>query len=453
MKNSDYISVFSGIGGLEHPSIPPVLMCEMDKDCHKIIHSRSMTKFVNIHSDITTLNDPPPASFVVGGWPCQDLSMAGLQKGLLGKKSSLFFDMIRIAQESNSHTIIGENVPNLLRVNKGKDFQAAREVLVASGYKFLAWRILNAREFGLPQDRNRLFLVASKSEHKRNVQEERLWWGAEGSNSVPAKKKFLFEIRQGAMPKSILNHEDVGHTDEATKELRAHVPSIKFTPKPTRLMRHIMRIAGVEKDDLILDCFAGTGSMGEAVLAMEDEGEEAPTFILIQLPELVSGVKDKLSAILIKRLQSCSKKQSAPKGFKVFSLEKSNFKIWNGGAKGFDENGDQLELHVDHVSEESSAEDILYELLLKAGFELTTKIEKRNIVEKEVFSIAEGALLICLEKDVTAELIDALAEADPIQVICLDEAFKGNDQLKTNAVQTFASRAAKQESEIVFRTV
>ena len=110
-------------------------------------------------------------------------------------------------------------------------------------------------------------------------------------------------------------------------------------------------------------------------------------------------------------------------------------------------------MHVDHVSKDASQEDILYELLLKAGFELTTKIEKHQMAGKDVFAIADGALLICLEDEVTAELIDALAEADPIQVICLDVAFKGNDQLKTNAVQTFASRAAAQESEIVFRTV
>ena len=72
---------------------------------------------------------------------------------------------------------------------------------------------------------------------------------------------------------------------------------------------------------------------------------------------------------------------------------------------------------------------------------------------KQVFSIEDGALLICLEKEITPELIDALAEANPLQVICLDEGFKGNDQLKANAVQTFRARAEAEESEIVFRTV
>jgi adenine-specific DNA-methyltransferase len=72
---------------------------------------------------------------------------------------------------------------------------------------------------------------------------------------------------------------------------------------------------------------------------------------------------------------------------------------------------------------------------------------------REVFSIECGALLICLEKQITPELIDALAEANPLQVICLDEGFQSNDQLKTNAVQTFKARVQAEESEIVFKTV
>jgi adenine-specific DNA-methyltransferase len=101
----------------------------------------------------------------------------------------------------------------------------------------------------------------------------------------------------------------------------------------------------------------------------------------------------------------------------------------------------------------STPEDILYELLLKAGFPLTTEVLTVDLASKKVFSIRGGALLICLEREITPELIDALAAANPSQVICLDEGFKGNDQLKANAVQTFRARAEAKESEIVFRTV
>jgi adenine-specific DNA-methyltransferase len=127
--------------------------------------------------------------------------------------------------------------------------------------------------------------------------------------------------------------------------------------------------------------------------------------------------------------------------------------VWDGDVASDEDLGHQIDMHIYHRSDGSSAEDVLYELLLKAGFQLTTKVQVVEMASKQVFSIEDGALLICLEKEIIPELIDALAEANPLQVICLDEAFKGNDQLKANAVQTFKARAQAEESEIVFKTV
>ena len=90
---------------------------------------------------------------------------------------------------------------------------------------------------------------------------------------------------------------------------------------------------------------------------------------------------------------------------------------------------------------------------LKAGFPLTTKVEIKEMAGHKVFPIEDGAMLIRLEDEITSELMDALADAEPLRVIRLDEAFKGNDQLKANAVQTFKARAQSKETEIVFRTV
>jgi adenine-specific DNA-methyltransferase len=86
---------------------------------------------------------------------------------------------------------------------------------------------------------------------------------------------------------------------------------------------------------------------------------------------------------------------------------------------------------------------------------LSEKEKKLKLAGKTVFSIAEGALLICLEDEITKELIDAVAEAEPMQFICLDRGFMGNDQLKANAVQTFSARNQGREKaqQIVFRTV
>lgn len=100
----------------------------------------------------------------------------------------------------------------------------------------------------------------------------------------------------------------------------------------------------------------------------------------------------------------------------------------------------QLTLHVDHLVEGRTQEFVLYELLLKSGFPLNTKVEKITLADKAVFSVADGMMLICLEKALTPEVIKAMADKKPERVVCLDAGFADNDQLKTNAVQTMKSK-------------
>lgn len=155
-----YISVFSGVGGLEHPTASPLLVCELDRFCQIVLKRRY--DGVDIRGDITQLADPPTADVVAGGWPCQDLSSAGTLGGITASRSGLFFEMLRVARESGARTLVGENVPNLLTINRGRDFSVVLEALRSEGFRFVAWRVLNARSFGLPQERRRIFMVASK---------------------------------------------------------------------------------------------------------------------------------------------------------------------------------------------------------------------------------------------------------------------------------------------------
>ena len=167
------------------------------------------------------------------------------------------------------------------------------------------------------------------------------------------------------------------------------------------------------------------------------------------------------------------------RGFRVFKLAESNFKAWDASApKDGVALEKQLELHIEHVRAGRTSDDILYEILLKSGFALTTRIETLTLetlkVSKpdskhgkqdaptshdegsrkkplgsgtRVYSVADGGMMICLEKELTLESIRAMAEMKPQRVVCLDLGFAGNDQLKTNAVQIFKNK------EIVFKTV
>lgn len=153
-----YASLFSGIGGLEHPTIRPVFFCEKDPAAQRVLTSTFPN--TELRTDVATL-DPLPLDCVVGGWPCQDITVAGRMSGIRGERSGLFFDMVRYATRCGAHTVIGENVPNLLRIRKGRDFRCVLDTLVGAGFPFVSWRCLDAREFGLPQSRRRVVIVAS----------------------------------------------------------------------------------------------------------------------------------------------------------------------------------------------------------------------------------------------------------------------------------------------------
>ncbi|MGC9976001.1 MAG: site-specific DNA-methyltransferase [Syntrophales bacterium] len=241
-------------------------------------------------------------------------------------------------------------------------------------------------------------------------------------------------------------------------------------PKPTGLLKPLLDLVA-DKDSIILDFFAGTASSTHAVLELNKKDGGNRKFIMVQLPEpteenseahkagfktIADIGKERIRRVIKKIKEENEKKKDMftgdkPQldlGFKVFKLQPSNFKLWDGDvAKDEEAIKKQIELFVAHINPQSSPEDILYEILLKSGFPLTTKIEKTVLAEKDVFSIANGSMLICLEKDLTPEVIREMAEMKPVRVVCLDEGFKGNDQLKTNAVQIMKTR------NITFRTV
>jgi adenine-specific DNA-methyltransferase len=241
-------------------------------------------------------------------------------------------------------------------------------------------------------------------------------------------------------------------------------------PKPTGLLKPLLDLVA-DKDSIILDFFAGTSSSAHAILELNKKDGGNRKFIMVQLPEpteenseahkagykTIADIGKERIRRVIKKIKGEQEKKkdlfSGDKpqpdlGFKVFKLQPSNFKLWDGDvAKDEEAIKKQIKLFVEHINPQSSQEDVLYEILLKSGFPLTTKIEKTVLAERDVFSIADGSMFICLEKDLTPEVIRAMAEKKPERVVCLDEGFKGNDQLKTNAVQIMKIR------NITFRTV
>jgi len=282
--------------------------------------------------------------------------------------------------------------------------------------------------------------------------DSRIWWGDDGDNT-PRLKRFLAEVKDGRVPQTLWTYKEVGHTQEAKKEVLAAVPptqadSVFDTPKPTRLLRRILHL-GTSKDEggLVLDFFAGTGSTLDALYRqnLEDGGKRRG--ILVQLPEPINGNGASTIADITKTrlrnvgqaLRTDNPMFSGDLGFRTFKLDRSNIRAW-------DPNPEDLEKAlfdgVEHLHDGRTEQDVLYELLLKLGLDLCVPIEERTIADKPVHSVGAGTLLVCLAKRIAADEAEELAlgmaawceEQNPAgdtTVVFRDSAF-ADDVAKTN---------------------
>jgi len=161
-----FISLFSGIGGFdlafERAGMECVAVCEIDKNAQSVLrrHFPKAELFDDVRKVGKETHGRKTIDLVCGGFPCQDVSIAGRRAGLAGERSGLWFEFARIIDEIEPRWVIIENVPGLLSSNKGQDFAAIIQWLAERGYG-VAWRVLDAQFFGVPQRRRRVFIVAS----------------------------------------------------------------------------------------------------------------------------------------------------------------------------------------------------------------------------------------------------------------------------------------------------
>jgi adenine-specific DNA-methyltransferase len=230
------------------------------------------------------------------------------------------------------------------------------------------------------------------------------------------------------------------------------LPGVKFTPKPTRLISHLGTI-GLVDDGIVLDFFSGSCTSAHAVLKMNKEDSGQRKYIMVQLPEPCEEKSSAFSAgyrtianIGKKRIRRAAEKikkenpdYEGDLGFKVFKLDSSNIRAWNPDRNDLEQT---LIDHMEHLVERRSEEDVLYELLLKRGVDLTVPIEEKIITGKTVYSIGYGVLFACLDTSISREQVEHLAmgiidwhkklePASDTQIVFRDSAF-ANDIAKTN---------------------
>jgi adenine-specific DNA-methyltransferase len=285
--------------------------------------------------------------------------------------------------------------------------------------------------------------------------DNRIWWGSDGNN-VPALKRFLSEVKDGRVPQTLWTYQEVGHTQEGKKELIAAVEfpnsdAVFDTPKPTRLMRRILQLAtSPDSSDLIVDFFAGTGTTMDAMFAQNAEDGGKRRCILVQLPEPLAGAEaagwTTIADVTRARIRGAGQRHKGKDpmytgdvGFRTFRLDTSNIRAW---APDRADLPTSLFDHLDHVDADRTDEDVLYEVLLKLGLDLCVPVEQKLIADKMVFSIGGGVLMACLEREITINDAEPLAQglvawrdqqapAGAVTCVFRDSAFQ-NDVAKAN---------------------
>jgi len=166
------VSLFAGVGGfdlaMQRQGVKVVASVEIDKKCNEVLakHFPEATQFTDVTTvkgeDLINAGFNPSKGIITGGFPCQDLSVAGKRAGLAGERSGLFWEIARIVDETQTEYFVIENVLGLLSSNNGADFGVVLGTMADLGYS-LGWRVLDAQYLGVPQRRRRVFIVGRRS--------------------------------------------------------------------------------------------------------------------------------------------------------------------------------------------------------------------------------------------------------------------------------------------------
>ena len=282
--------------------------------------------------------------------------------------------------------------------------------------------------------------------------------GKNGNWTVHTKQYLKDENGEIRKDKAFSIIDDV-YTQHGTNEIINLFDNAQIFPfpKPTAFMKFLMNIGIQDNAGIILDFFPGSCTTAHAVLDFNRTDGGNRRFICAQLPEKTDEKSEAYKAgyktiadigkerirRVIKKIEKEQKEkkdlftddaQKLDLGFKVFKLRPSNFKIWRGDAiENGEELGKQLDAFVDPTSKDALEENMLFELLLKTGYNLNSNIEKKTYKKINYYSIEDGELIIALSK-INESLAKEIIGQKPRKVLCLDKLFAGNDQLKTNTV-------------------
>lgn len=305
----------------------------------------------------------------------------------------------------------------------------------------------------------------NKERMNQLIKEGRVWFGEDGGN-MPRLKRYLCDVQQGMTPITVWKYSDVGHNQEGRQEVKKIFEGKGYfdSPKPQRLLHRILTIANLNENDIVLDFFSGSATTAHAVMQLNAEDGGHRKFIMAQLPEPTDGKSEAYKAgykniceIGKERIRRAGEKIKADAGekaadldigFKVFKLDSSNLQKWNPQP---DDLVMTLQQATDNFLPDRTEQDVLYEIMLKMGLDLTCQIEEEQAAGETVYIIGGGALMICLGQNITTTVAEAVVklheeyESELWQVVFRDTGF-ASDMDKTNVKETLKAAGLDEDS-------
>ena len=288
----------------------------------------------------------------------------------------------------------------------------------------------------------------TETRFKEMVADNRVWFGPDG-NSIPAIKKFASEVKQTMTPMTIWKYTEVGHSQEAAQYLKKLFDDHDYFdyPKPIELIKRCITLYA-SNESLILDFFSGSATTAHAVMKLNAEDGGNRKFIMVQLPEKTEEKSEAYKAgykniceIGKERIRRAGKKvkeeaglqgENLDTGFRVLKLDSSNMEDVYYTPESFDAS----KLFVDNVKVDRSSEDLLFQVMLELGVELSAKIESRKVSGKEVFFVDDNYLVACFDTDVNEAAITEIAKMNPVYFVMRDSSMS-SDNVADNFDQIF----------------
>ena len=293
----------------------------------------------------------------------------------------------------------------------------------------------------------------SRNAFRERLQDNRIWFGPNG-DSVPSMKRFLSELRKtGITPMTIWKYTEVDHSQAATQKLAKLFDGKKYFdyPKPVELLKRCLALYTSSEDCIVLDFFSGSGTFAQAVMELNAQDGGNRKYILVQAPEKMENPAnvelkfDTIPQFAEERIRRAGRKvkeeagvmgQDLDIGFRVLKLDSSNMEDVYYTPDNFDANN--LFTLADNIKTDRSSEDLLFQVMLDLGIELSATIRSEELGGRNVWNVDNGYLMACFDRDVNEATITEIAKQKPVYFVMRD-ASAANDNVLDNFDQLFAN--------------